>query len=81
MLTILLNALGTLLAGLAKAWFEQQSLAHETEQAGVEQEAANVEEQANVKVSKAEQARNAIVPITAGELPAHNSTNDPDFRD
>lgn len=81
MFSLLLNALGALLANLAKTWFEGQTLAHETEKAGVEQQAANTEAQANVKVEQAEVARNSIVDLTVSSLPAHNPTNDPDFRD
>lgn len=81
MLAILLNALGSLLANLAKAWFTQQALTHETEKAGIETEAASIESQANVKVEQAEVARNSVTDLTIDQLPTHNASNDPDFRD
>jgi hypothetical protein len=81
MLTILLSFLASLLSGLAKSWLAQQQAEADAQQVGANKQAAATESQANVLVTQAQQARDAVKPLTAGELQDIKPGTDPDFRD
>lgn len=72
-----LSLLVTVLTSLAKAWFGEQVAVSNEQQVGA-LKAENNAEQVAVQAVK---AADAVVPLTADELPKHNASNDPDFRD